>query len=87
MKNTFYFNTGVRPEKIQGFPYQYHEEIGNAIRGTLCIPFECEAPENANFLFACDIPDLPESKNENVKVFKITGGNLLSDYAYFTINK
>ena len=48
--NTFYFNTGVRPETVHNpsFPYEYHKKVGNVIRGgVLQCPFDCDAPEDA----------------------------------------
>lgn len=85
MKKTYYFNTGVRPETIQNFPYEYHRKKGNVIRGTLQIPFECEdVPDKAIFRYAgaadCKLKDYPD-----VKGFKILSGNLLSEYAFFKL--
>jgi len=84
--NKFYFNTGVKPQNITSFPYEYHKRVGNVIRGTLLIPFECDAPENATFLYACDNPKLPASDANNIKVCEIFNSNLLSKYAYFRVN-
>ncbi len=81
---TFYFNTGVRPETVSNFPYKYHEEKGDVIRGTLLIPFECDAPENAQLKYLCDNPNL-EPNTPNVKVYEVTGGNMSSKYAYFIV--
>lgn len=85
--NRFYFNTGVRPETISNpsFPYEYYLEKGNVIRGTLLIPYDCDAPLDAEPLFLCDNPNLDEAKLSNVKVFEIKGGNMLSKYAYFRV--
>jgi hypothetical protein len=68
------------------FPYEYHKKVGNVIRGgTLQIPFDCDAPEDATFLFACDKSDLPESTASNVKVCEIFNSNIGSKFAYFRI--
>lgn len=83
--NTFYFNTGVRPENVINFPYEYHRKNGNVIRGTLLNPFDCEAPENATLMFLCSNPDLTEAKADNVQVFEIFNTKLASKYAYFRI--
>lgn len=83
--NTFYFNTGVIPENVINFPYEYHKKVGNVINRTLLIPFTCDAPANAVFMFACDNPNLPESKSEGVVVKEIFNSNLCSKYAYFNL--
>ena len=86
--NTFYFNTGVRPSTVHNppFPYKYHEKKGHSIaRGVLEIPFDCDAPQDAEFLFGCDNPDLPESKIPNVIVREIFNTSLVSKYAYFKV--
>ena len=83
--NTFYFNTGVRPHTVSNFPYEYHKKMGHVIRDTLLIPFDCEAPKDAVLMFLCPHNDLPESKLENVKVFKVFNTSMTSDYAYFRI--
>jgi hypothetical protein len=85
---TFYFNTGVRPENVQNppFPYEYHKSIGNVIRGSLCIPFQCEnVPKDSEFVCACDNDNLhPGSKT--IFVRKIAeGSNLISKFAYFRL--
>ena len=89
MTKTFYFNTGVRPELVNNppFAYDYHANKGNVIKGgTLQIPFTCDdVPDGAIFLHACDIPDLPESRSDSVIVREITGGGLLSKFAYFRV--
>ena len=78
--NTFYFNTGVKPWNCNGLS---KGEVWK--NGEKQIPFDCEAPENARFMFACDNPDLPESKYSSVKVFEIFNTSLCSKYAYFRI--
>ena len=51
-KKTFYFNTGVEPYKHDP-PVKIHK--GMILRGTLCIPFDCEdVPDGSEFLFASD---------------------------------
>ena len=78
--NTFYFNTGVKPENSSVL---YGDQIWRG--GVKQIPFECDAPENAIFQFACDFNNLPESKLNNWLVAEIKNPNesMLSKYAYF----
>lgn len=84
--NTFYFNTGVRPNEINNFPYDYHKEVGNVISGgVLQCPFECDAPKDAELLFLCGNPDLLESKADNVIVCEVFNTSIMSKYAYFRI--
>ncbi len=83
--NTFYFNTGVKPSNVLNFPYDYHRKVGNVIRGTLLIPFDCDVPDTATFLFACNTPDLPESKNNNVQVAEMFNTNMCSKFAYLRL--
>jgi hypothetical protein len=83
--NKFYFNTGVRPETVSNFPYDYHKEKGNVIRGTLLIPFECDAPEDAKLMFLCGNPNLDEAKSKNVIVREVFNTNMASKYAYLKI--
>lgn len=85
--NTFYFNTGVKPETVfnPSFPYEYHRKKGNIIRNTLLIPFDCDAPKNAKFIMSCDNPNLSEIKSKNVIVREMFNTNMLSKYAYFEI--
>lgn len=81
---TFYFNTGVRPETVNNpsFPYEYHEKIGNVIRGTLLIPFKCnKVPKGATFAFACDNPDLNPGQYIVREIIDSPG--MASKYAYF----
>jgi len=83
---TYYFNTGVRPENVINFPYEYHRKVGNEIHGTLVIPFQCEdVPEGAKFLYACDELRIDKTRTD-VIVRKIISGNLYSKYAYFGTN-
>lgn len=87
--NTFYFDTGVKPYcencfGLNGKPIGlYGRQVWRG--GTKQIPFDYDAPLNATFLFACDNPDLGESKLENVIVREIFNSDLLSKYAYFRI--
>jgi hypothetical protein len=83
--NKFYFNTGVNPSNVINFPYDYHKEKGDVIRGTLLIPFECDAPADATFMFACDNPNLPEAQNNNIIVREMFNTNMQSKYAYFEL--
>ena len=84
-KKTFYFNTGVKPENISSFPYEYHKKVNNIIRGTLLIPFDCcNVPDNAIFKCASSTPNL-YNNIEGIIVREIVGGNLLSKYAYFIV--
>lgn len=83
MKQTFYFNTGVKPYSL-GSP-KYHIEKGNVIdaNGVMLIPFVCEdVPEGAQFAFACDNPNLPDYSGSHI-VRPILEGGLLSKFAYF----
>lgn len=83
---TFYFNTGVRPETVLNFPYEHHRKVGNVIRGTLLIPFECDnVPDDATFMYACGKNDLPILGRADVICREIVGGNMCSKYAYFTL--
>ena len=89
--STFYFNTGVRPTPAQP-PYHTaivaHPEFGQVVRGgTIQIPFEADAPPDAQFIMSCDSPDLPESRVPGVIVREITSGHTLSKYAYFRTSK
>ncbi|GJQ44010.1 MAG: hypothetical protein JETCAE03_35080 [Ignavibacteriaceae bacterium] len=80
---TFYFNTGVRPENN---PNLFGNQVWRG--GTKQIPFTCDIDESSRvkFLFACDNPNLEESKSENVIVKEIQEPNgLLSKYAYFLV--
>jgi hypothetical protein len=82
---TFYFNTGVRPEKVNNppFAYDYHKNKGHVIKGrTLHIPFDCDAPDNATVWFLCDKPDLPESKLPYVIVREVFNTTMMSKYVY-----
>lgn len=78
--NKFYFNTGVRPES--GSPL-WKDQIWR--NGTMQIPFECDAPEDAVLMFLCWNPNLPESKIPGVIVCKVYNSSMESDYAYFRI--
>ena len=83
---TFYFNTGVRPENVKDWKGLYGNQI---LRDTVLIPFECDAPENAVFMFACDHNDLPDSKAPNCIVREIKQPNkgMASKFAYFKVPK
>lgn len=81
-KRTFFFNTGVRPYNN---PHLYGKQVWR--NGTKQIPFTCEnVPENAHFQFACDNPNLPESKYMLVREILDSGPKgILSKYAYFIV--
>ena len=88
--NTFYFNTGVRPETIHNpdFNYEYHAKLrpANIIKnGTLQIPFDCAAPQDAKVIFLCDIPTLPESQCPGVIVREVSNTTMISKYAYLRV--
>ena len=81
MQKIFHFNTGVTRNNRTNL-------FGNQVwlGGTIQIPFTCEdVPENAIFNFACDNPDLEESKYENWIVREIINSDLCSKYAYFQV--
>lgn len=80
--NRFYFNTGVKPSNVSNFPYEYHSEIGNVIRGTLLIPFDCDVPKDSKLMFLCDSNDAC-LESENVVVTEVFNSNMNSKYAYF----
>lgn len=82
MMNTFYFNTGVKPENSGGL---YANQVWRD--GVKQIPFECDAPENAQFRFSCDANDMPQSKLDNWIVVEIKRPNpcISSKYAYFFV--
>lgn len=75
----FNFNTGV---KIWVNPHiKGGIDSGN---GTVVIPFECDVPENATFLYACDNPNL-HPQTPNIIVAEIHNSELASKYAYFNV--
>ena len=74
--NTFYFNTGVK------LPNVCHAK--GAILSSndvYTIPFECEAPKGATFLFACNTADLTDGICYEIK----QPSSLLSKFAYFKV--
>lgn len=77
--NKFYFNTGVKP----GTAPLYADHVWR--NGTMQIPFECEAPKDAELMFCCDNPNLSESKIPNIIVCKMFNTSILSEYAYMRI--
>ena len=82
-KNTYYFNTGVRPEESGATPYGKQVWRG----GTLQIPFTCgeDVPNGAQFVMASD-HILPDSDNLIRREIVNDGpGGLLSKYAYFRV--
>ncbi len=80
MKQTFYFNTGVKP-----WNSTYLADGDKFINNERHVPFICEdVPEGAIFQHGAQTDDL-KTYNPKIKPFKIIGGNLLSEYAYFLI--
>lgn len=82
---TFYFNTGIQPNEINDFPYEYHKKIGNIIRNTLLIPFDCEAPENAEVLFFSNNPNLIKNESDKIKIYRVFNSMIMSKYVYFRV--
>lgn len=74
---TFYFNTGVTIVA----PY------GNQVRrgGVNQIPFDVsdEVPDDAELMYLCDNPELPDSKRPRVMVVPVYNTDMISKYAYF----
>jgi len=81
--NTFYFNTGVKPQNINNFPYEYHRKKGHVIRKTLLIPFDCDVPKDSEFLFASNYSNI--ELNDDMVVREIHNSTMLSKYAYFRL--
>ena len=82
---TFYFDTGVKPSSGSSL---FGRQVWR--NGTKQIPFTCDAPENAVFMFASNFTDLPESNNPNVIVREILDNGpdgMLSKFAYFKTRK
>ena len=77
----FYFNTGVKPENISNFPYEYHRSVGNVIRGTLCIPFDADdVPDNAEFV--CCTDHIEQYKDRFI-IAEVRNTSMVSKYAIF----
>jgi hypothetical protein len=77
MKQTFYFNTGVKR-----WINDYTAEGDIWVNNERHIAFQCEdVPAGATFHSACDNPNL--EYHDHLLVFPIVSGNLLSKYAYF----
>lgn len=77
----FYFNTGVRPERVEAFPYDYHREKGHVIRGTLLIPFDADdVPERAEFV--CCTSNIEQYKDMFI-IAEIRNTSMVSKYAVF----
>ena len=83
--STFYFNTGVNPYKVSNFPYEYHRKNNHVINGTLLIPFDCDAPKNAQLMYLCDNSELESSKCDNIIVREVFNTTMCSKYAYFMV--
>lgn len=79
--NKFYFNSGVKP--WNSGPLRKYESW---INGEKHHSFEADAPADAELLFLCPYPDLPEGKHTNVIVRK-TFNTDMSEYAYFRISQ
>ena len=86
MVETFYFNTGVRPES--GSPL-FGRQIWKD--GTKQIPFTCDnVPDNSIFLFACDSENHHRLKSPCIIVRRIIDNGpkgLLSKFAYFRVKE
>lgn len=79
----FYFDTGVRPERVfdPPFPYEYHRQKGHVIRGTLLIPFDADdVPERAEFVCCCSNVD---QYADGFVVAEIYNTSMVSKYAVF----
>lgn len=77
-RQTFYFDTGVKPYGHTNPPYKL--SAGHIVKGgTVQIPFECEAPENSIFECACDNPEACQG----FFVAEILSGAMASKYAFF----
>ena len=78
--NKFYFNTGVKP--------WYSPKLNEGevfINNEKHISFEADAPVNAQLMFLCDNPELPESKSNNVLVKEVFNTTMCSKFAYFRL--
>lgn len=84
---TFYFNTGVRRDLHNNPPVPLMKGQIWSMNGVKVIPFDCDAPENAVFKFACDNPNLPEADLDGWIVREIYNSTLISKYAYFSVGK
>jgi len=81
---TLFFDTGVRPEYVTNPPFVLR--AGQVIKNkTMQIPFDCDAPDNAEILFFCDNPSLAESKWCLVR--EIFNTVMLSKYVYLRVKK
>jgi len=77
MKQTFYFNTGVKR-----WNNDYMAEGDIWVNNERHIVFYCEGvPAGATFQFAGVYGDIPEY--DHLLVFPIIGGNMVSTFAYF----
>lgn len=76
---TFYFNTGVKPDMNT---YR-HKDI-RISNGTIEIPINCEnVPDGAKLEFLCDDPNL--FINQDYIVRKAFNTKMHSQYAYFKL--
>lgn len=77
----FFFNTGVI---VGNNPYLARTSTVSP-NGVYTIPFDCDAPKDSTLMFLCDDPNLPESRQESVRVFPVSNTTMVSKYAYFKI--
>lgn len=88
LSRTFYFNTGVRRDAFQNPPVSLGKGQIWSPNGVKVIPFDCyDVPKNAVFKFACDDPNLKESKIQGYLVREIHNSTLISKYAYFFVQQ
>lgn len=78
--NRFYFNTGVTPDNN---PHLWDDQVWR--NGTKQVPFEADAPADAQLMFLCDKPDLPEAEIPGVIVREVFNTSMISKYAYFRV--
>jgi hypothetical protein len=75
--STFRFDTGVKAvNSPKGIP-----NATLSSNGVYVIPFECEAPKGATFLFACDYDNLPDGTCYPIK----QPSPIISKFAYFKV--
>jgi len=79
--NTFYFNTGVTPQNNQNL---WRDQVWK--NGVKQIPFDADAPSDAELLFLCNNPHLPEADTPNVLVREVFNTSMCSKYAYFRLH-
>lgn len=77
-RQTFYFDTGVKPYNFSP-PVKLME--GQILRGTIQIPFDCIVPENAIFQFASN----NEQAGNGLFKAEILSGKMISKWVFFKI--